>query len=350
MRVLHVAPLWFPVSRDSVGGIETFLAGLLGALAGRGVEVGLVAAGDSRTAATLVPAVAEGVFARMAAGTALEYAYYEQDALLLALEHARGFDVVHAHVGASGFVLSARPGPPVLHTWHTQVYLDVEWFVRRHPDLSIAAVSGFQASRLRRAGARRCSLVPNGVDVGSVEFSSRPSSALVFVGRLDATKGPDLAVRTARALDLPLTLAGPITDRAFFARAIEPELHGAVRYVGVVDHAAKAALLRGAGCVLMPSRVDEACPMVSLEAMAGGTPVVALARGALPEIVEPGVTGYVADDPDSLPLLVTQAFALDRAAVRARAAARFDLGTVAARYEALYRAMLVERTSRAAAA
>ena len=342
MRVLHVAPLWFPVARDAMGGIETFLAGLLEALARRGVEVALIASGDSRTAATLLPAVPEHVFARMAAATALEYAYYEQDALLLAARHAPDFDLVHSHLGASGFILAGLSSPPVLHTWHTQVYTDAEWFAARHPDLWVAAVSEFQATRFRGAGARHCAVIHNGVDVEAFDLSPRRNGPLVFIGRIDATKGPDLAVRTARALGLPLTLAGPITDVDFFRRAIEPELDGAVQYVGVVDHVAKSTLLGGAGCVLMPSRVDEAFGMVSLEALAAGRPVVGLARGALPEILEPDLTGYVTDDPDALPSLVQRALQLEPAAIRARAAARFDVRPVAARYEALYREILAQ--------
>src|SRR5690606_4403659 len=99
----------------------------------------------------------------------------------------------------------------------------------------------------------------------------------------------------------------------------------------------KVALLGASACALLPFRGEEPFGLVAIEAMACGTPVVALARGALPEIVEPGVTGYLAADEAELPELVAAAAALDRSRVRARAAERFDVARTADRYVELYR-------------
>jgi glycosyltransferase involved in cell wall biosynthesis len=339
MRVLQLAPLWFPVSPDAPGGIETYLAGLFAALGRRGCRTTLLAAGDSRTVAELVPVVPRNLCAEMAAGSAQEYPYYEQCQLILALKIGADFDVVHSHVGPGGYVLSGVPGlgGRVLHTQHNPVYQDLEWFVGWHPDLWLSAVSEFQARRLRQAGARRCRVIPNGIDVtGAFTFRPRGGEGLLYLGRMEEEKGPDLAVRVARELGRPLTLAGPVIDEEYFDRAIRPALGGPVRYVGVVNHAQKNDLLGQAGCVLMPSRVAEGFGMVSVEAMACGTPVVALANGALPEVVETGRTGYVTADESALASLVGPALRLDRAAVRARAAERFDLDAVAGQYLRLY--------------
>jgi glycosyltransferase involved in cell wall biosynthesis len=340
MRVLILAPLWFPVSRDAHGGIETFLAALIEALEAEGCETALVASAESRTRARLIPAVPEGVFALMARGEAEEYVYWEQRQLLLALEHAAGFDVVHSHVGPGGLALSGIAGLRVLHTWHTQVTRDFEHFAARHPDVRLSTVSEFQAARLRRHAGVQCAVVPNGIDVAALEFRPDPGRGLVFIGRIEALKGTDLAVQAARATGLPLTVAGPIIDQAFHETHVVPHLDEHIRYVGVVDHAGKNRLLAGAACVLMPSRVDEACPLVCIEALASGTPVVALARGALPELIEPGVSGYVTADECELARLVPRALALDRPAIRTRAAARFDVRRVAARYVEVYHAVL----------
>ncbi len=340
MRILQLAPLWFPVSPDSIGGIETFLAGLIQALQARGCRNTLLATGDSRTAAEVVPVVGENLYARMASGAASEYDYYEQEQLLQALARAGDFDLVHSHIGPRAFALAGVPGLRVLHTWHTQIYPDLEWFVRRHPELRLSAVSEFQAGKLRAHGAVHCDVIHNGLDVASFPFEPTAGDGLLFIGRLDRTKGPDLAVQVARASSRRLVLAGPITDPDLFATAVEPFLDDRIRYVGVVDHRQKRELFAGAACVLVPSRVEEACPLVALEAQACGRPVVALANGGLPELVEPGVTGYVTDDERRLPELVSRALGLDRALIRARATERFDLAAVAGRYHELYVKMM----------
>lgn len=338
MRILHLAPLWFPVSRDAPGGIETYLPGLLSALGKLGCQCTLLASGDSSVEAELAPVIPRNLCAEMEAGTAAEYAYFEQHQLLLALELATEFDVVHSHIGGSAYVLSGVPGlgARVLHTQHNPVYPDQEWFVSRHPDLWFSTVSEFQARKICRLGASRCQVIPNGLDVTAFTYQPRGGDGLFFLGRMEEEKGPDIALRLARTLGRPLVLAGPIVDEAFFDRAIKPYLDDRIRYVGVVDHRRKNELFGQAGCVVMPSRVEEGFGMVSIEAMACGTPVVALGNGALPEIVEPGVTGYLASTEEGLAVASRQAFALDRAAIRDRVGARFDLPRIAERYCRLY--------------
>jgi glycosyltransferase involved in cell wall biosynthesis len=342
MKILHLAPLWFPVAQDSLGGVETFLTHLIRALEDLGCSTTLIASGDSQTAAELVPVVPLNLCAQMEAGSAAEYVYYEQHQLLLALKLAAEYNVVHSHVGWGGYVLSAAlSGQPVLHTQHNPVYRDQEWFVSAHPDLWYSTVSQFQARQFVQQGASRCHVIHNGIDVSEFTFRSQSGDGLLFIGRMEDEKGPDLAVQVARALDRPLTLAGPIIDEEFFDRAVKPFLNGQIQYVGVVDHTQKTTLFGQAACVLMPSRVNEGCPIVSFEAMACGTPVVALANGALPEIVEAGLTGFVTHEEAMLPMLVTQAVSLDRSAIRARVAARFDISVVAAKYCELYQYIAV---------
>lgn len=344
MKILHLAPLWFPVSQDSLGGIETFLAELIAALEKLGCQNTLIASGDSRTQAELVPVVPRNLYAQMKAGTAAEYEYYEQHQLLLALERAAEFDVVHSHVGWGAYVLSGVPGirARVLHTQHNPVYRDQEWFVHQHPDVWLSTVSELQARKLWRQGATRCRVIRNGVDVATLTFQPRGGEGLLFLGRMGEEKGPDLAVQVARALGRPLILAGPMVDEEFFDRTIKPFLNGRIRYVGVVDHRQKTELFGQSACVLMPSRWEEPFGLVAIEAMACGTPVVAMARGALPEIVEPGLTGYLVRNEEALATSVTHAVRLDRAAIRAWATARFDIPVVAEQYHQLYRGIIAQ--------
>ena len=131
MKVLHLGPLWFPVSRDAAGGRETWLAGLITALEKLGVRNTLIAAGDSVTPAELVPVIPKNLVALMKEGSAWEAAYYEQHQLMLACDRLAEFDLVHSHLSPGVFAL---PGH-VLHTQHTPVWGDFQWFVKHHPDL-----------------------------------------------------------------------------------------------------------------------------------------------------------------------------------------------------------------------
>ncbi len=338
MKVLEVCPLWFPVSRDAPGGRETLLACLIDTLQGLNCEITYIASGDSSGQGKLVPAVPENLYDAMHAGDVKEYIYYEQQQLRIVLERATQFDVVHSHVGGGAFLLSGIPGlrERVLHTIHSPVYPDLQWFVGRHPDMWLSTVSAFQAQKLWEHGATHCRVVHNGIDAEMFSFQRDGGPGLLFLGRIEWAKGPDLAIRTAQTLKRPLTLAGPIIEPEFFKQSVEPFLDERIQYAGVIEHDRKNTLCGSAGCVLMPSRWAEPFGMVAVEAMACGTPVVALSNGALAEIVEHGLTGYVTNEETELPGLVHQALKLDRTEVRARAVTRFSIRTIAQQYVDLF--------------
>jgi glycosyltransferase involved in cell wall biosynthesis len=338
MRVLHVAPLWYPTSEDSFGGIETYVPALIDALAELGCEQSLLAAGDSHTSAELIPVCERNIAALMEEGVAWEIGPYEQQQLALAVELSDDFDVVHSHLGWGGFVLSAIPRVPgrVLHTLHNEVTPDVVWYLRRHPEVRLTVTSRFQLEKLRQSGVRRSEVVPNAVVVERFPFSDRHEGMLAFLGRIEPAKGPDLAIDVARRLGRPLVLAGAITDQRFFEERIEPALGNGIRYAGILDHAAKCELLSGAACTLMPSRWEEPFGLVAVESQACGTPVVALGNGGLPELIDPGVTGFITTEEDRLAGLVTEALALDRGTIRRRVSEDFGIEPVANRYRSLY--------------
>jgi glycosyltransferase involved in cell wall biosynthesis len=339
VRVLHVAPLWFPISAQGPGGIETLLAALVSALKAAGAEVTLAATADTDVDCPVVGVVERGLFAEMREGRAAEYEYFEQHLLREALALAGEHDLVHSHIGPAGFILSAVSPVPVVHTIHGTTGADLAWFAARHPDVWLTTVSEHQAAPLRAAGARRCRVVPNGVALDAFPAGDG-GGPLAFLGRMESEKGPDLAIAAARALGRELTLAGPVTDGEFFAREVEPRLGDGIDYAGVLGHPEKARLLGEASCAVMPSRWPEPFGLVAVEAMACGTPVAALPSGALPELVEPGVTGALADAETALPDAIRRAERLDRAAVRRRAGERFGIAEVARRYLDLYEEVL----------
>ena len=341
MKVLHICPLWFRVTPDSLGGVETLVAALLEELARGGCENTVLAVGGSRVAGELVEVVERPLYELMADGTAWEYGLFEQAQLQAAISLAAEHDVIHSHLGWSGWVLSGIKdiADRVLHTLHNPVTPDMAWFVSEHPDIRLSTVSLYQAAKLRQTGAKHCDVIYNGVDFARFPLQADDKQGLVYLGRLEGQKGADIAIAVANALQTPLTIAGPAVDDRFFDARIRPRLDARVRYVGTVGHDEKVRLLGGASCVLMPSRWEEGCAMVALEAMACGTPVVALANGALPEVVDSGLTGFVTSDTRELPQLVGRAVELDPVRVRDRAQERFSITATAAHYLQLYRTL-----------
>ena len=183
-----------------------------------------------------------------------------------------------------------------------------------------------------------------------------PGGHLLGLGRLTPVKGYDLAARAAAELGLELVLAGPVAgygsaaelaaapgelaDVRYFRSELEPLLGGPVRWIGSVGGERKAELLRTARAVLFPLRWDEPGGTAVVEALAAGVPVVAMRRGVLPELVDHGVTGWLADDEAEFAGYLSRVDELDRGACREVAERRFSPAAMAARYETFYRHVL----------
>jgi glycosyltransferase involved in cell wall biosynthesis len=223
--------------------------------------------------------------------------------------------------------------------------------------LAIAARLG--GSRLRFTGCSEfiCGMgrpagghwtaIPNFVEPEKLPFVRQvPADApLVFLSRLDDVKGPDLAIAIARAAGKKLILAGNVSpdgpQRAFFHREIETQLgRDGIEWIGEVDDRRKAGLLGAAAGLLVPIRWDEPLGIVFPEALACGTPVITCARGALPEIIEPGRTGFFVTGIEDGVAAVLRLGDLDRAACRAAVEQHFSLSVVAPRYLELYAQVL----------
>jgi glycosyltransferase involved in cell wall biosynthesis len=185
-------------------------------------------------------------------------------------------------------------------------------------------------------------VIPNAVPLDRYRYRAATAvdAPLVFLGRIEPIKGPHLAIDVARASGRRLVIAGNVPDgyRQFFDEQIAPHVDGdRIAYVGPVDDEAKDALLGSAAALLMPIQWDEPFGIVMAEALACGTPVIGLARGAIHEVVDDAVTGFVCESLDQMTAAVARLGAIDRAACRQAAASRFSDGVVVSRYEALYR-------------
>jgi glycosyltransferase involved in cell wall biosynthesis len=219
--------------------------------------------------------------------------------------------------------------------------------------LWFSAISRWMMRDVEDIGTWR--LVFNGVPLAFYEYRpDRGSHApLVFLGRVEEIKGAHLAIEIAKRAGVPLVIAGnvPPEHHTWFVKNIAPHIdHERVTYVGSVNDAQKNELLGRALALLMPILWEEPFGIVMAEAMACGTPVLGLARGAVPEVIEHGVTGFVSDDLDALVGAVDRLGEIDRAACRARVERLFSDAAVTEAYLAVYRDMLAVRAGHRAAA
>jgi glycosyltransferase involved in cell wall biosynthesis len=184
--------------------------------------------------------------------------------------------------------------------------------------------------------------VYNGID--TQQYQPRPKGGyLLNLGRISPEKGTHLAIEVARRAGWPLVIAAKIDpyDRAYYEECVRPHIDGEqVVFVGEVGGQRKADLLAGAEALLHPVQWPEPFGLVMAEAMASGTPVLAMPLGSIPEVVEPGLTGYIATDVDGLAAAVEPARRLDGAVCRRRAVERFDAARMAEDYMRVYAQLL----------
>ncbi|MGC1272193.1 MAG: glycosyltransferase family 4 protein [Planctomycetaceae bacterium] len=354
MRIAITVDPNLPVPPRLYGGIERIVDFLVRGLVARGHDVTLLAHPDSDTPATLVP---YGVPPHT--GTRPRMTEVRQVGSFLWKNRNR-FDVVHSF----GRLAALLPILPCRRLAKIQSYQrdQVPWrSVRVAERLAGRSLlfTGCSSSVYRdratgEAPTGDWRTVFNGVDLAKYEFTSNvPADApLAFLGRLERFKGAHCAVEIARQAGRRLVIAGNrVTDGDdpdYFSREIEPHIDGdRVQYVGPVDDRQKNDLLRSAGAFLMPILWDEPFGIVMAEALACGTPVIAFARGSVPEVVQNGVNGFACRDVAEAVAAVPRALRLDRSAVRADCESRFGSEVIVAEYERLYREMS-ERSVRSA--
>ncbi len=334
MRVLLTADPMLPVPPKLYGGIERVIADLAGWLRGQGVQVGLVAHGDSMQAvAAFFPWP----------GAPASHARHAL-ALWRACREFRP-DLVHSFSRLAYLLPAVLAGTPAIMSYQRH---PTRWTVRGGALLGGRRLRFTGCSRfIAKAGERyggRWSAIPNAVDLTRYPFvpAVAPDAPLLFLSRLDAVKAPHLAIEMARRAGRRLIVAGNPAphgpDAEYFRAQVEPQFgRDGVEYVGPVDDAAKAKLLGSAAALLVPVQWDEPFGLVFVEALACGTPVVATARGALPEIVEHGKHGFLVDGIEEGARAIARLHGIDRGECRRRAEQSFSLEAVAPRYLELYR-------------
>jgi glycosyltransferase involved in cell wall biosynthesis len=334
LRIAIVAPPWFSVPPRAYGGIESMVADLVDGLVERGHHVTLVGAGQPGTKAQqFIPIYPEPPSARL--GEAMPEAVHAAAAAAALAD--LDVDVVHDHTLAGPLLARNRPTPTVT-TAHGPVGGEPGDYMAWLGDtVEVVAIS--DAQRRHRPDINWIATVHNSVDVSTFPFGAGDGGYVLFLGRFNPDKAPHVAIDAARAAGRRIVLAGKLNEpaeRRYFESEIRPRLGPGVEYVGEADALTKRQLYAGAEALLFPVCWEEPFGLVMIEAMACGTPVVALRRGSVPEIVHHGLTGLVVDRHDLLPSAIEVVGQLDRHDCREHVQRHFDAPAMVAGYEAVY--------------
>jgi glycosyltransferase involved in cell wall biosynthesis len=339
MRIAQVAPLCESCPPQLYGGTERVVSHLTEELVRQGHEVTLFASGDSRTSATLSSPCAQAL--RLDPKCQDPLAYH----MMLVNRVARNahlFDIIHFHIDYLHFPSFAPSWNRTLTTLHGRLDLpDLAPLMREFAMMPLVSISNAQRAPL--SSANWYGTVAHGLPPDLYNLGRGEGGYLAFIGRISPEKGPESAIEIARRAGLPLVIAAKVdkVDRDYYKARVEPLLDDPlIEFIGEVDDSEKGALLGDAMALLFPIDWPEPFGLVMIEAMAAGTPVIAFRRGAVSEIVEDGVTGFVVDSIDAAVAAIPAAQRLDRRMIRRRFDERFQVERMTREYVDLYSEVL----------
>lgn len=341
MIIAQIAPLYEAVPPKLYGGTERVVAHLCDALIELGHEVTLFAAADSCTAAELIAVRDQAI--------RLDRATLKSDlaahlTMLYEVKRRSGqFDILHFHVDMLHFPMFDQLAPKTVTTLHGRLDLkDLPSAYARWPSFGLVSISNTQRQPL--PNANWLATVGHGVSPRQYTFNERPGSPyLAFLGRMSPEKGPDVAVRLAQCAHTPLRIAAKVdtADVVYFDTVMKPLLDDPlIDFIGEIGDERKSEFLGNATALLFPINWPEPFGLVMIEAMACGTPVIAWNCGAVPEIIDDGVTGFIVNSEEEALAAIARAPCLDRRRVRATFERRFAAITMARAYLAVYARLL----------
>jgi glycosyltransferase involved in cell wall biosynthesis len=332
LRIAHIAPVATTIPPPKSGSVETMTSLLTEGLVARGHDVTLYATADSKTSARLNAIYPHGYWHDE---NMWPWELYEMLNLAAAVERSSEYDIIHYEAAYYPMSLAfTRLSPtPIVQTLHHSPSAAEVTLWSRYPEAPFVAISNEQARLL--LGLNVVDTVLHGVDTDGFTFEAKPDDYLLFLGRFTEGKGVLQAIEIAKRVGMRLILAA--AEGEYYREKIAPHVDGRrIVYYGEADFAAKVKLYGGARALLYPIQAREPFGLVLAEAMACGTPVAALDRGAVREVVDEGVTGMVFNDLEQMINDLPRVFDLDRRRVREQAVARFGVARMVDEYIAVY--------------
>jgi glycosyltransferase involved in cell wall biosynthesis len=337
MKIAMLAPIAWRTPPRHYGPWELVTSLLTEALVARGVDVTLFATQDSETAGTLAGVVPRG-YEEDPAIDAKVWEYAHQSHLFA---RAGEFDLIHNQADFPAHAYTPLIDTPMVTTIHGfssdrilpmyKPFEDRVHFVAiseadRHPSLKYAAT------------------IHHGIRLDEFPFDAAGSEDLLFFGRMHPDKGAKEAIHVAQATGRRLDLYGIVQDQGYFEREVKPHVDGErIRYLGPVGGEQRLRALGKARALLHLISFDEPFGLSVIEAMACGTPVIAINRGSMPELIDDRVTGRLVGSTDEAIAALAEIEAIDRAACRRAVEARFSVEAMADKYIALYERVLSAR-------
>lgn len=343
MRIAQVAPLYEAVPPSAYGGTERVIAALCDGLVEEGHDVTLFAAAGSSTNAVLRPMVSAPLRSRMGRRELIEVAPHLHLRMLSEVYHDDSFDVVHAHTDVWTLPFAQHATMPTVVTLHGRLDLPmVRDVFGLYPRVPLVSISDNQREALDGIPLNWAGTVHHGLDLTDYLNAPRTSgSHFVFVGRAAIEKRLDVAIQLARNAGRELHIAAKVDplDIDYFEANIEPLLGPDARLVGELTEDDKPAFYAGAVATLFPADWPEPFGLVMIESLAAGTPVIALRRGSVPEVLVDGVTGFICDDVEAMAAAIERIDEIDPDECR-RHALGFSRQAMCTRYMAIYQDLL----------
>jgi glycosyltransferase involved in cell wall biosynthesis len=346
MKIAQIAPLAERCPPRLYGGTERIVSYLSEELVRQGHDVTLFASGDSRTAAKLVRCSDMALRLNPAVKDHTPYHVMLLDEVR---QRADEFDVLHFHIDILHFPLIRDIAERTVTTLHGRLDLpDLKPFYAAFSEIPLVSISRDQRSPLP-GHVNWAGNVPHGLPRTLLPFKAEPKGDyLAFLGRISPEKRPDRAIAIAARAGMKLKIAAKVdkVDQAYWDEMIAPLIasHPNVEFIGEIDEEQKASFLGNARGLLFPIDWPEPFGLVMIEAMACGTPVIAFRCGSVPEVIDHGISGFIADSVDEAVELVSRLDELDRTAVRATFERRFTVERMAQDYLAIYRSLPGTRT------
>ena len=340
MNIAMISTPFVPVPPRDYGGTELVVYELVEGLIDRGHEVTLFGTGDSHTRAGLQALYPRSQWPPEPI-TDLNHVSWAM------LQISEGdYDVVHTHSAAALALARLVPQIPLVYTLHHVHEPTLSDYYQHFPDVHYVAISADQ--RRRETGVKRCTVIHHGLDPARYSWTDSPAPYVCFVGRFAREKGPHTAIDAAARAGVSIRVAGEVhpPNHEYFRSELEPRfLQPHVSFLGCIGTAQKVPLLRDARALLAPIEWQEPFGLILIEAMLSGCPAVSFGQGSVPELIEPGVTGFIAGSMEEMAELIRPGGAvdqLDRRRVRARAIRRFSRERMLLEYEALYHSVVAE--------
>jgi glycosyltransferase involved in cell wall biosynthesis len=339
LKIAQVAPLYERVPPITYGGTERVVSYLTEELVALGHDVTLFASGDSQTAAKLIPGCERSL---RLSGNCLDHLAHHVAMLDDVMRLAPEFDIIHFHIDYMHFPLSRYCALPSVTTLHGRLDLpDLLPVYKRFSDAPLISISFAQRKPLSRVNW--IGNVHHGLPADLHAFYPQGGDYLTFLGRISPEKRVDRAIEIARRAGMPLKIAAKIdaVDREYYESVIKPLMEDPnVEFIGEIGEHEKDNFLGNAYAYLFPIDWPEPFGLTMIEAMACGTPTIAFNCGAVPEVMQEGLTGFIVDDMDQAVAAVEKVASIERSACRNVFEKKFTATRMAERYVDLYQSML----------